>query len=380
MTRDEGDVLVAHEYFPQKGGGEYVATKMLETFPGSDLATNYWYPSKWRDTIVEERLTQTTIPYYFAVFVSNIPLKLATTPLARLRLPSYSEMIDTSGYDTVVTSGAWTKAVVTHPGQRHVAYIHTPVRFVWDLYNEKMQERGFLRKRIFNWVSRRIRQWEYVTAQRPDVLVANSENTRARIQKYYDRDAEVIYPPVETEQYRVHAEEIDNPSRNYFFTISRLWKEKHVSEICEAFQNDLPDETLYVAGTGPQSGEMEKYAERNENIQYLGYVSEERKRELYINAKAFVFNAVDEDFGLTPIEANAAGTPVVTVEEGGVLESQSEETAVFFDDYNPESVTDGVERFLAREEEFDRDTLMQNAERFSVQRFKQELKEVVENA
>lgn len=347
-----------------------MAKELLKTFPASDLATTYWYPKYWRDTIVEERLTQKTIATPLALVVAALPLKIATTPLARLTLPLNCQKVDTSGYDTVVTSGAWMKGVVTEPGQTHVAYIHTPIRFVHDLYPQELGRRGEIRKTVFAWIAKKIRSWEHVTAQYPDKLLANSENTKKRIEKYYGRDAEVIYPPVDIKDFE------NKGSDGFFFTIGRLWKEKHTEEIAEAF-TDL-DRKLVIAGTGPRKKRIKKIAKNNENVEYRGYVSREEKLDLYGRCEAFVFNAEDEDFGLTPIEANAAGKPVITTDEGGISESQNEDTAVFFDGHGAKQVKEAIEQYLSSCSRFDPATAQENAERFRVERFREEITEAVE--
>lgn len=351
-------ILVVHDVFRERGGGERIGQKFLEVFAKADLATLYWDPNTFEGSELENAVQ--------APATENPVLKRAPETLRVLFYPYLARRINTSGYDLVLSSGAWVMGVETAPEQPHIAYVHTPLRFAWDSYH--LERQNFLK----NFFASFIRSWESACSSNPDFVVANSENVRKRIKECYGRDADVIYPPVDTEKYYT------DESRGYFLIVSRLNPKKKVLEVARAFESI--DEKLIIAGEGSQAEAIKEISENNENIEYLGWVDEKEKISLYAECEALIFPAYDEDFGITPVEANASGKPVVAVNQGGVLETQNEDTAVFFENWSEKEIIDAIRRYNDRKDSFNPRKLQNNAEKFSFDAFKNSLREVVRNS
>jgi glycosyltransferase involved in cell wall biosynthesis len=298
--------------------------------------------------------------------------------------PVLPETFDLREYDLVISSsGAWSKGIVTKLDTVHIAYIHSPMRFVWD-YNErylKENKKGisFFARFVFNY----LRVWDRMAADRPDYLIANSYYTQKRIAKYYRRESQVIYPPVEIKS------QIPNPksqtNRNdqnpnietgesYFLVVSRLSPYKKVDIAVEAF-NKL-GLSLIVIGAGKQEKYLRKIAQPN--VKILGWQDEKTVSQYYENALGFIFPAED-DFGIAPVEAMLHGVPVIAYRKGGVCETVQEGiTGEFFDAQTPEVLADGVRRFMINKDKYDRDTIKRRGEEFSRERFEKEIREYIE--
>lgn len=346
------DILVVHDVFRERGGGEYIGKTIHETFPDSDLATLYWNPEKFSSS--EIRAAQAPGNGFF---LERLP-ESARIPL----YPLLADRIDAFDYDIVLSSGAWAKGVRTSSETFHISYIYTPLRFAWDPYH--LQRMGPIKSAFISL----IRKWEVSTAKNPDIIFAISENVARRIRRFYRREARVLYPPVPTEKF------YPDKSKGFYLIVSRLHPKKKVVEVARVFED--MEENLVIAGDGPLRQEVEKISSRNDNIEYKGYVEGDEKFSLYSSCEALIFPAYDEDFGLTPIEANASGKPVIAINQGGVTETQSEETAVFFNDWSEEEVKRAINSYKNRE--FDPEKIQRNSEKFSSQRFKKALREVVE--
>jgi glycosyltransferase involved in cell wall biosynthesis len=246
------------------------------------------------------------------------------------------------------------------------------MRYVWDYHHEYLQQKFGGRPKIFTRTFLNyLRTWDRASADRADYLIANSQYTARRIQKYYRREAEVIYPPVEVEKFAPNTDS-NSKAKNqagpqgkllllgqlekqfpegFFLTTGRLAAYKRVDLLVEAFQKfKLP---LVVVGEGPERKKLEKLAQGSPNIKLLGWRKEADLIELYREARAFVC-ATEDDFNITCVEAMAAGTPIIALRKGGVQETVIEgQTGVFFDEPHLELVADGVRRFMEQEDDFD---------------------------
>jgi glycosyltransferase involved in cell wall biosynthesis len=292
-------------------------------------------------------------------------------------MPLAVEQFDLSGYDLVISSSyAVAKGVLTGPDQLHLAYVHSPMRYAWDLQHqylrESKMERG-VKSVLARLLLHQMRLWDFRTANGVDGYIANSNFVARRIRKIYGKHAEVIYPPV-----RVRGTLSGVEKKRFFLTASRLVAYKNTHAIVEAFRA-LPDEQLIVVGTGPERARLEALA--GPNVTFAGFVPDDALRRLMAEARAFVF-AAEEDFGIVPIEAQAEGTPVIALGRGGALETiigyGPTPTGLFFAEPKSDQIAAAVRRFLASADMFTPESCLRNAMRFSESRFDQEFRSAVE--
>jgi glycosyltransferase involved in cell wall biosynthesis len=287
-------------------------------------------------------------------------------------MPLAIEQLDLSGYDLVISSShAVAKGVLTGPDQIHVSYVHTPIRYAWDMQHQYLRESNLdrgIKAWLARWFLHKMRLWDIRTSPGVDHFVSNSKFIARRIKKVYGRTAKVIYPPVDCDRFQMVKEKED-----FYLTASRLVPYKRVDLIVEAF-NQMPDCRLVVIGDGPDYAKIKALA--GKNVEVLGYQSDERLRELMGKARAFVF-AAEEDFGITPVEAQACGTPVIAFGKGGSLEtvraSGSEPTGVFFEEQSAASVKSAVLSFETKRHSFSAESCRAHAEKFSAKRFREEI-------
>jgi glycosyltransferase involved in cell wall biosynthesis len=362
------NIALIHEWLATFAGSERVVEQMLGVFPEAELfALVDFLPADERQWL-GDRPVQTSflqrMPFARRRFRGYLPL-----------MPLAIEQFDLSKYDVVVSSNhAVAKGVVTRADQLHVSYVHTPIRYAWDLQHQYLRESRLtsgLRSAAVRLLLHYLRLWDRAAADRVDVFVANSHYVAQRIWKTYRRECHVVYPPVDVDQYEFREDKED-----FYLAASRMVPYKKVDLIVEAF-NRMPHKRLIVIGTGP---EYKKVAARaGPNVTLLGYQSFEVLRDHMQRARAFVF-AADEDFGIMPVEAQACGTPVIAFGRGGATETVCEgETGLFFQQQSAESIVAAVEAFESHRHEFEPELIRANAKRFGSERFQQEFSELVEN-
>ncbi|MEI7425541.1 MAG: glycosyltransferase [Candidatus Moraniibacteriota bacterium] len=354
-------VALVHDFLVEFGGAERVLRVLAEIFPDAPIYTllcdRKKFPVWLRNKKIETSFLQKWPSFLLKRKKWLLPF-LAVAP----------ETFNLRDFDLVISSsGAWSKGLVTRLDTIHLAYLHSPMRFAWDMNGEYLQQQkkngtvNFFSRFILNY----IRLWDFAAADRPEYLIANSQYTKARIKKYYKREATVIYPPVfiPDNQGKIIAE------KKYFLVVSRLSPYKKIDVIIEAFNKlNLP---LVIVGTG----EQEKYlkAIAGKNIKFLGFQTDENLAKIYAEARAFIFSALD-DFGIAPVEAMSFGVPVLGLRKGGMLEIILEgKTGEFFDSATAELIADGVRRLRENENQYDENLIKARAAEFSNERFKQEL-------
>jgi len=360
------NVGIVHEWLASYAGSEKVIEQMLEVYPAAELyALVDFLPDKDRKWLADRKIQTSFIqrlPFARRKFRGYLPF-----------MPLAIEQFDLAPHDVVISSNhAVAKGVITRADQLHISYVHTPIRYAWDLKDQYLREAGLtwgLRSIMVRMIMHYIRRWDLAAASRVDTFVANSHYVARRIWKTYRRPAEVLYPPVDIDAYPYCEQKED-----FYVTASRLVPYKKVDLIVAAFtQNGLP---LMVIGDGPDMKKIAKLA--GKNVKMLGYQSQAEMTSLMQRAKAFVF-AADEDFGITPVEAQACGTPVIAYGRGGVTETVVDgETGIFFDKQTPESLNEAVERFQETASNFEPELIRKHAEQFGIERFRRELQELVE--
>lgn len=356
-------VALVHDWLTNLGGGERVLWELHQLYPEAPIYTSVYNP---------ERLPQFKGLDVRTSFLQRLPLARTKHQLFPMLRCLAFESFDFSQYDLVIsTSSAESKGIITPPGTLHVAYLFTPTRYYWSDYHRYLADPGFgwlnpLVRRAMPRVISGLRQWDYAAAQRPDVLVADSKFVAARIAKFYSRPATVIYPPVELERF-----EADQARQEYYLVVSRLIPYKRVDLAIRAFnQLKLP---LRIVGAGTEMKKLQHLA--GPTISFMGKLDDAKTAQAYAHAKALIF-PTEEDFGITPLEAMASGSPVIAYSRGGVLETVVEgKTGLFFNKQTVESLVDAVER--SQSIKFDPLVLRRRAEEFNVDRFRREIQELV---
>jgi glycosyltransferase involved in cell wall biosynthesis len=363
-------IALVHEWLGPYGGSEQVLSAMLETFPRADLYALVHDPDKLRGTPLDRVPVRTS-------FIQSLPKARRHYRAYLPLMPLAVEQFDLRPYDLVLSSShAVAKGVLTRADQLHVSYAHTPIRYAWDLYLDYLTESG-LDRGLKSWLVRPalhyMRLWDAVAANRVDVHLANSSYVKRRIEKLYRRPARVVHPPVDVTRYRA-----DLPREEFFVTVSRFVPYKRVDLIVEAFSRSGRD--LVVIGDGPDRSRIERLA--GPNVRLLGYQTDDVVADHLQRARAFVF-AAEEDFGIVPVEAQAAGCPVIAYGRGGALETvvgwpEPGATGVFFDAQTPEALESGVRLFETHADELEAETCRRNSERFGEERFRREFQATVE--
>lgn len=365
-------VAIVHDWLTTYRGGERVVAELLDMFPQADLFSVVDFMEDRDRHALKGRVPITT-------FIQRLPFARKKYRLYLPLMPVAVEQLDMGSYDLIVSSSsAVAKGVITGPAQVHVSYVHSPIRYAWDLQHVYLREAG-LTRRLRGLYARAllhyIRLWDQRTAHGVDHFVANSRFIAARIWKTYRREAEVVYPPVDTDRFTP----VEEPRGDFYITASGLVPYKRVPMIAEAFAA-MPNRTLVVVGDGPEMPALKKAA--GPNVKVLGYQSHDELLRLFRTARAFVF-AAEEDFGITPVEAQACGLPVIAFGRGGALETvrgldHERPTGVFFPEQTAASLVEAVELFEANAHRFDAANIRNNALRFSPEQFRQRFRAIVE--
>ena len=326
-------IALVHEFLTQLGGAERVLSAIHEIFPEAPVYTLVYDQERTHGVFAGWDIRTS--------FLQSLPGSPKRYKWYLPLMPGATEAWDFSQYDLVLSdSSAFAKGVITRPPTVQICYCHTPTRYIWqemEDYVSGIAYPGIIKAATKLYLKNILKPWDYKAAQRPDFFIANSQTVRARIKKYYNRAAEVIYPPVDTNFFRPGLKKGD-----YFFTASRLEPYKNIELVIEAFNRlKLP---LKVAGTGTQLLNLESKI-LNPKIEFLGRVTDENLRELYQNAKAFVFPAY-EDAGIMILESLACGTPVIGLAAGGTAEFVAEgRNGVLFAQQNTDAIIAAVQRF-----------------------------------
>jgi glycosyltransferase involved in cell wall biosynthesis len=357
----ERRVALIHDFLLDVRGAERTFSALADMYPQADLFTAIYDP-RGTEGRFEHRTVNTS-------FLQRLrPTARSFRPL----LPFYPyamEALDLSGYDLVLSSSsAWAHGVIVDPDAVHVCYCHNPFRYAWNARDETLNQRGALQRTALRMVFQRWRQWDWIAAQRVDRYIANSETTRRRIRRYFGRESDVVYPPVETARFT------PGPVSDFYVVLSELMPHKRIHLAVEAFNRlRLP---LVVIGNGPDARRLRRMA--GPTISFAGRVSDARAAELLSASRALVVTATEE-FGIAAVEAQAAGRPVIALAEGGVRETVQEGvTGTFYDTADPEALADAVRRFdtLA----IDPAACVANADRFDVSHFRHGIRSVVAEA
>jgi glycosyltransferase involved in cell wall biosynthesis len=356
-------VALIHDHLAQDGGAEKVLKVLSEIYPDAKIYT-LLYEKKNADKYYRDRKIDTSIIQRLPGGVKHYQWYMPFMPMA-------VEFFDLSNYDLVISdTSSFAKGVITNVNTLHICYCHTPTRYLWSDTHQYIQELKYNKyfKKTISLVLNYVRIWDKLAADRVDKFIANSNFIARRIKKYYRRDAIVIYPPVEVEKYTI----ADNLG-DYFLIGCRLAPYKRVDIAIDAFKKS--GRKLKIFGDGVDLPRLKNLAKGFDNIEFLGRVSEEEKIDLFQHCQAFI-HPQEEDFGITPVEAMAAGRPVIAYRQGGALETVIEgKTGLFFNKQTADSLQEVCGRF--NPDNFNPREIKAWAERFSVDRFKKEIQNYI---
>ena len=355
-------IAIVHDWLVTYAGAEKVLEQIVACFPDADLFSLVDF--------LDDRSFLRGKPVTTS-FIQNLPLARSKYRTYLPLMPLAIEQLDVSAYDVVISSShAVAKGILTGPDQVHISYVHSPIRYAWDLQHQYLQQsrltRG-LKSAMARLILHYIRNWDIRTSNSVDGFVANSEFIARRIKKVYQRDAQVIFPPVDVDAFTLCTHKDD-----FYLTASRMVPYKKIDLIVEAFAR-MPGRKLVVIGDGPDMHKIR--AKAGPNVEIMGYQPFNVLKDRMSRAKAFVF-AAEEDFGISVVEAQACGTPVIAYGKGGALEtvrdlSEPRPTGMFFDEQSADSIIAAVERFDDHVKRFSPLDCRANAERFSAANFRE---------
>ncbi len=355
-------VALVHEELTQLGGAERVLDVLHEIFPKAPIFTLVWDRFKTQHKYDKLDVRPS--------FIQKLPFAIKNYKWYLGLMPLAVESFNLKNFDLIISdASALVKGVKTKEDQLHICYCHTPTRYLWTDTKDYLKTAPIpkILRPVMPLAIWFLRRWDLKAAQRPDFYIANSRNIANKIYKYYHRDSTVIYPPVETDKFHLSPKLAD-----YFFMVARLEPYKKVDLVIQAF-NQLPRLKLKIAGGGTKQEEFAKIA--GSNISFIGRVSDTKLAELYAHARAFIFPQ-EEDFGITAVEAQAAGRPVVAFKKGGALESIIEgKTGEFFHPQTAEALVKVLKKFQSGK--YNPKEVRAQALKFDKSLFKEKIKEYI---
>jgi len=355
---------VVHDWLVVDSGAEKVLSQILKIVPKADLYCLFDLLPKSEREFLGNREIHTSylqkLPFLKKYYRNTLPL-----------WPLLIDQFNLTEYDLIISSSfAVAKGVITGPDQIHISYVHTPPRYVWDLRYNYLISGGYLiklRRRIIKYFFHRFRLWDVLHSNRVDYYIANSKFVAKRIWKFYRRKAKVIYPPVDTNSFKLKTKKGD-----YYLVISRLVEYKKVNKIVEAFRR-IPDKKLIVIGRGPQSKSIKKNLPSN--VKILDFIEKKDLIGYMQNAKAFIHIA-QEDFGIVMGEAISCGTPVIAFSQGGALEIiQEGKSGIFIKKQTIDEILLAVEKIEKQSELIDPKICHEYATKFREENFQRNFKE-----
>jgi glycosyltransferase involved in cell wall biosynthesis len=365
-------VAIVHEWLDTYAGSERVLEQLLLAWPEADLFVVCDFLAEEERGFLGGRVPRTS-------FIQRLPFARKHFRKYLSLMPVAVEQFDLSGYDLVLSSShAVAKGVLTGPGQLHVSYIHSPMRYAWDLQHQYLRESGLdrgIKGALTRMMLHRLRIWDRASSAGVDVLVANSSYIAERIRKVWRRESVVVHPPVAVHRFTLRREKQD-----YFLVASRMVPYKRIELVTAAFRR-MPGRKLVVIGDGPNMQAVRAAAGDAANITFLGRVPQPVLIDRMQGARACL-HAAEEDFGIAIVEAQACGTPMIAFGRGGALDivrapPANEPTGVFFAEQAPESIVEAVERFDELAGEITPEACRANAMRFGEAVFRDAMRGLV---
>jgi glycosyltransferase involved in cell wall biosynthesis len=365
-------VAIVHEWLDTFAGSERVVEQLLACWPGADLFVVCDFMPESERGFLGGRRPRTT-------FIQHLPFARKRFRWYLGLMPLAIEQLDMSGYDLVISSShAVAKGVLTGPGQLHVGYVHSPMRYAWDLQHEYLRHSGMnrgLKGALARWMLHRMRAWDQASATRMDVVVANSTYIAERIRKAWGRDSVVIHPPVDVQGFALRRNK-----EEFFLVASRMVPYKRVDLVAQAFRR-MPDRKLVIVGGGPCEAQVRSAAGGAPNIEIRGHVPQDELVRLMQGARACL-HAAEEDFGIALVEAQACGTPMIAFGHGGARDivrppPAAHPTGVLFPAQTAASIIQAMELFDRHVSSITPEACRRNAMRFTRERFRAAMLQLV---
>ena len=354
---------IVHEWFVNYAGSERCVESFVNLYPEADVFSLVdFLDNDQRKIILKGKKAKTS-------FIQSLPFAKRGHRNYLPLFPKAIESFDLSDYDIIISSAhAVAKGLKKNNNQLHICYCHSPMRYAWDQADQYLRgTKGFLAKSFINY----LRKWDIKSSSRVDFFIANSNHIAEKIKRIYNRDADVIYPPVDVDQFK-----IGKTKEDYYLIVSRLVQYKRVDLVVEAF-NVMPDKKLLVIGDGPEKEKIKGKAASN--IEFIGFQSGKKLKEYMQKAKAFVF-AAEEDFGITIVEAMACGTPVIALNYGGTSETVIDgRTGILFGKQAKDSLISAVRNFDNSPASFNPVVIRNHSNKFSRKIFEKNIKSYVDN-
>jgi glycosyltransferase involved in cell wall biosynthesis len=358
-------IALVHDYLVQHGGAEKVLECFCELFPDAPIYTLIYDKEIMGNTFAHCNVNVSSL--------QKVPFSRKKHRLFPLLMPMAIEEFDFSQFDIVISdSSSFAKGIITGPDTLHISYVHTSMRYAWDDCQKYTRDFGLpkLIEKTVPFMMNGIRMWDRVSSDRVDKYIANSEFVSRRIKKYYNKQAVVINPPVNVDNFYVD----DANVQDYFLMVGRLIAYKKHDIAIDAFnESGLP---LKIIGRGPELTTLKKRA--NNNIEFLERVDDEKLAQYYANARAFIFPQ-EEDFGIVAIEAMSAGRPIIAYRGGDIMEHvKDKKTGLFFEQQTAKALKKAVSEF--GKYNFDSHYISQQAQKFDRTIFKRKIKDYVQKA
>ncbi len=355
-------VALIHDYLREYGGAERVLEALHDIFPDAPVYVAYYQPSGLGPH--RERISKWDVR---TTWMQRIPFAGRLISPFRVFAVNMFKSLDLSDYEIIISSANsyFAKSVKTTPGQLHIAYIHSPPRYLYGFTTSYNYKKHWWTRIGAELMNHYLRVVDFEVSQKPDILVANSQTVADRIKKFYRRDAQIVYPPVDIERF---AEARVVGEGGYFLSVGRLFRGKGIDIIVKACSHlKLP---LKVVGTGPELENLKAMA--GKSVQFLGELNDEETIKMFANAGATIVASEDEDFGIVPIESMAAGTPVIAVKAGGFRETVVPgKTGEFFARATVEDLIEVLKTFDSTNYKYK--DCQKQAKKFSQERFKKEI-------
>jgi glycosyltransferase involved in cell wall biosynthesis len=368
-------IAIVHEWLQVYGGSERVLEQLIRCYPDADIfAVVDFVPERSRAFLQGRPVTTT--------FVQKLPGAKRLFRHYLGLMPMAIEQLDLSAYDIVISSNhAVAKGVLTGPDQTHISYVHSPMRYIWDLQHQYLRQAqlGWGPKALYiRWLFNRLRLWDYASAQHVDHFIANSRYIARRVKKAYGRASSVIHPPVDVTDFTIGREKED-----FYLLAGRFVPYKRADLVVQAFR-DQPGRRLVVVGEGPEGARVRAAAQGAPNIEFCGAVPKAELVGLMQRARAAIF-AAEEDFGIAMVEVQACGTPVIAFGRGGACDIIETEdgavpTGVLFDEQSVPDIAAALARFDGLARTITPEACRANALRFSEERFRERMTAFVQEA